>query len=927
MKEGSGELQHPEPAHESTTTLGSRASRELAKQHRQQQLPRKFKLDEHGVKDLEQSKQFSFFATPKSVGMESPGLGVYFASGLVLIVLMLAYACLSLYPLFEYKSGAKYENTYTLYVEGVAFSGSGECEKIWEVSNTVTEMSLGALCPPGDESTSVISCPTRCDYSAATAVEKGALRGVDCSVRNGGTEAQEFIDKGMDHGDWAPDGVCQCCSLDFDRPLPRVEKKELMWIWFAAQIVTWAGIIVLRRLQRITAAQIDEAYITSSDFAVMVTGVGVDVDVADKLKNWARHYGEVAHVAPLLNIGGVMRKCERLDNMRRDLAELEEQLASVRAHGKSGCFCLGRSVFWLYLAKIGALGGQTPAALEKGIAKKKAAIKALEARLGRINPESLHPISKAVVVFNFSRHRDNCLSDHKRIGRKPTLEGRKVRVEPAAEPSDIIWSNTDFYGFPVWVRRIASLLFACLLVLGGGAIQYAIEQWRAQLYDARTTISDSLSESSFPQNEENTTSSALTGFLAGLVVTLTNTVIQLTLRITSRGFDRWHSHTNAQKALIIKLSVAYIINSYIVPIVAQRVSKSGRSATYVPDGLMDSALSTLLINAFVPPTVALIDPVRNFQVMLGFFYARTQDKMNQLMTPPDFLLAERYAAQVKTLALGILWAPALPIAPVICLAGLLYSYAIDRYIALRMCKQPAQLGDDVQIGMNYVLKLIPLVQIITVHQVWFVWETDNRRTTWIVVSLAIWLVFAVLTSFDKLIANVSFDSGASKIACLGYMRKGLVSPYKPLGSFASAPTVQSYVQAVYELPREVVKGVMGLMPHQKADTGGVNVAAPRGAVQKDISEIGGDVVFMTTAEENDRKLLSVNTVTGGVVNRGTPQLNTMATIGRTLGGASQRSLVAVPTAGGSRVRVADGPGDVSRVEEESDPGVTGHTQD
>jgi hypothetical protein len=49
--------------------------------------------------------------------------------------------------------------------------------------------------------------------------------------------------------------------------------------------------------------------------------------------------------------------------------------------------------------------------------------------------------------------------------------------------------------------------------------------------------------------------------------------------------------------------------------------------------------------------------------------ACSQDRMNQLLAEPPFPLARRLAAAVSLVALGVLWAPALPVSPMLVLAG------------------------------------------------------------------------------------------------------------------------------------------------------------------------------------------------------------------------------------------------------------------
>jgi len=54
--------------------------------------------------------------------------------------------------------------------------------------------------------------------------------------------------------------------------------------------------------------------------------------------------------------------------------------------------------------------------------------------------------------------------------------------------------------------------------------------------------------------------------------------------------------------------------------------------------------------------------------------ARTQDMLDSLMKPPEFILAEKYAAICKTVALAILYGPVLPVSYLIALVGMASTY-------------------------------------------------------------------------------------------------------------------------------------------------------------------------------------------------------------------------------------------------------------
>ena len=55
----------------------------------------------------------------------------------------------------------------------------------------------------------------------------------------------------------------------------------------------------------------------------------------------------------------------------------------------------------------------------------------------------------------------------------------------------------------------------------------------------------------------------------------------------------------------------------------------------------------------------------------------------------------------------------------LCGAGLIMSYWGGKYMALRRAQKPSALGDDVTAAINLLVRLLPLVQMILMHHLYF----------------------------------------------------------------------------------------------------------------------------------------------------------------------------------------------------------------
>eukprot|EP01024_Parvocaulis_polyphysoides_P007008 TRINITY_DN12102_c0_g1_i1.p2 TRINITY_DN12102_c0_g1~~TRINITY_DN12102_c0_g1_i1.p2 ORF type:complete len:353 (-),score=40.12 TRINITY_DN12102_c0_g1_i1:316-1374(-) len=114
--------------------------------------------------------------------------------------------------------------------------------------------------------------------------------------------------------------------------------------------------------------------------------------------------------------------------------------------------------------------------------------------------------------------------------------------------------------------------------------------------------------------------------------------------------------------------------------------------------------------------------------------------LNQMIKPPDFPLAERFSSAMKTIGLALFFGPALPISYPIALFGLFFSYWTDKYVALRRCKKPQALNAEVDDTILFVLRLLPVMQILMMAFVYFE-DTGIHKTIILVVGFVIWAVF------------------------------------------------------------------------------------------------------------------------------------------------------------------------------------------
>lgn len=88
-----------------------------------------------------------------------------------------------------------------------------------------------------------------------------------------------------------------------------------------------------------------------------------------------------------------------------------------------------------------------------------------------------------------------------------------------------------------------------------------------------------------------------------------------------------------------------------------------------------------VVNAFLPDVVSLAYPSRVVSYHILSRFARSQAYLDALVAPVEFSLALRFAAAIKTISLSILYAPILPLSPIIGAVAILFSYMTDMCVS------------------------------------------------------------------------------------------------------------------------------------------------------------------------------------------------------------------------------------------------------
>lgn len=174
---------------------------------------------------------------------------------------------------------------------------------------------------------------------------------------------------------------------------------------------------------------------------------------------------------------------------------------------------------------------------------------------------------------------------------------------------------------------------------------------------------------------------------------------------------------------------------------------------FTPGGVAESAFYIQLVNTFLPDLLTVVDIPRMFAHHVLSRFARTQDYLNAAIQPRIFDIPLRFSNAIKTVALGVLWAPALPVSPLLSLAGLLISYWADQFLALHRCRKPQSFDvEALNVVNTSVLDALPLVQMLIIYFVYFADDGNSQVIAAFALGVILWGI-AFLAPIDFIFAS------------------------------------------------------------------------------------------------------------------------------------------------------------------------------
>eukprot|EP00892_Ulva_mutabilis_P009819 jgi/Ulvmu1/7209/UM034_0118.1 len=538
---------------------------------------------------------------PRTIQKHSAGLGMYFRTLIYLCAIMVLLAVIAMVPLISNIRNQNFSNSYDLVVaaeSGASGQSVDECPKSFEVGGFILDLSLGAFCADSPYS-GQFDCPATCVHDASK-LALPICNGLEqlapaCSSRPPCSRSDECSGDEPD-----PQACCSCCAMVLNEELPDVPVYQA-WIWCTVGTLAWAvWLAFLKKMQADISAETNARNITAADYTVWVSGLAGCDGVDAELRSFSEHYGQVISAFHIRNVGTVLNLNNQIEETELRLAEASQlMLRDVAA--KRGL------KNWIYKRSVAGL---------RSVASQKQRLQAklstLKMQFEAAQEEELKATGAALVTFNYARHKQNMVIDHSRsikladtvfapgllrifhvltggvfsgAPRVPAMANGKqtdrfITVQRAPEPADVWWENaaTSSHG---GYRRVFSWLAYLILVAVSCGIQGLLTYLAEQERDERIQTTREVGMEDSADNPaglgttalgtdaldslQDSVSLRILSVVQGLSVTILNMGVGVLIPVVT-DFERNVTSTSTMLSLVIKLSVFYLLNSFVVPI-------------------------------------------------------------------------------------------------------------------------------------------------------------------------------------------------------------------------------------------------------------------------------------------------------------------------------------------------------------------------
>lgn len=553
--------------------------------------------------------------------------------------------------------------------------------------------------------------------------------------------------------------------------------KNPVWqgvIMFIYSLFVIVAIFYFRKFIKDKIVQIDENNVTPSDFTVVVKGVSDKIDLNEFVEYFKQNsvgdsqIVEIAAVSPAYDISEYVRKDKQLKKIKKlikFIEEFEEKKGKAPERDKWCRKILSKQELLLDVEKIQQW---------KEDFEKEENLRGSRGDWVFITFRKQSDCKKAIVhwyeseIETLSRILLKCF--HKFIYTSHTYNGIPIKIEPAPEPSDIIWENLTVSTWSKLKKRFKTGFTTAILLTMSFYILLSIKIYEFSKYQDYGKIS----------NTDNIKIKSIS-LLLSVTILLLNVVITKSIRYFSK-YEKPATWTQYNVSVFHKLVAATTLNSVgMLLLVNSYDVQQGYTGEKGIDlnwftksyGLPSDLCNYLLVDAFFSPFLQIFDPSFIWQlfkrhlVIIGKKKV-DQAKANKLWTNPEMDLAQRSARYMTVFLTSLVFAPLFPMGLFLGAISIFIKYFVDKEQLLRRCSRSRNFGPGVTMAVLTWLLIclvafsVLFIQISNLIVQMISHDLEGKYLVAPSMGIAISAIF-VLVPFTRILRKTFLDTNAANL--------------------------------------------------------------------------------------------------------------------------------------------------------------------
>jgi len=504
-----------------------------------------------------------------------------------------------------------------------------------------------------------------------------------------------------------------------------------------AMILMYISYYLLRAKQSKDVKDIDDAIVTPGDYTILVKGlpsIFTEEEVKDLFNNHGRKDGVPVFVEKV-NIPYKIKdfvedskRHERLKNLQFDKVEYEKaHPGHVFYHRTFLCFKAPSQPVVEIEKECNAIEERLLNFIDRAESGDVTLLVG-QAFVTFRRQES----ADAVVAFwggsSIERFWSNIFSICKKqvsVVQGSKINSKKLIVEAAPEPNDIIWDNIGTTFWEKTTARIRTYVFCFLCLCASFAMIFFASVYQESIQDDYDNK---------PEEDRSTSDMVKLRFLS-ILPSIGVVVVNMCLERIIRGltfFEKHETLTQYNTSVAVKLTTAQVINTALIAFI---VNLDPDKSWFVPGGLVEDMSWILISNAIVQPFLKLF----SVQHVVKWIKRKralknpllTQSEANDIFEEPPVDMAKLYACLMKTLIVTLVYVPILPFGLIVSSVGVVLMYWTDKYMLLRRHARPNRMSSELSQVMTSTLPLAIFLYSLTNYYFILVLNPDDSLPAFI----------------------------------------------------------------------------------------------------------------------------------------------------------------------------------------------------